>query len=237
MRAVNKKLSFLLVLVLLANLLLPGMCFAAEANSAVPSELINSSEQTLLSPDTSQWGNQTGTPQLSGNASSQVNNKEEEVADQLLEELTKSSSETGQVDAQFYPALFVFATVLVRVGSRYAPAIQRVAASPITKAGYRGSLIKLTGGDPGKLYEAHHVFPQASRFTTMFMRAGIRINDGKNLTWVSSKYHRQFSYEYTKKWIGYQQWCTNHGILKPSKSQLEYFAKQLAKEYKFKTYF
>lgn len=71
MKSVKKKLSLLLVLVLLVNMLLPGMsALAVEGNnSVVLSELNNaSSEHTLLSPDTSNQGNQNGTPHSSPRA-------------------------------------------------------------------------------------------------------------------------------------------------------------------------
>jgi len=76
MRSIKQKLSIILVLVLLVNILLPGMnALAAEANNSVaPSELGNASDEyTLLSPDTINWENQNSTQQLNGNLRSQVN--------------------------------------------------------------------------------------------------------------------------------------------------------------------
>ncbi|WP_143338517.1 hypothetical protein, partial [Desulforamulus profundi] len=59
MRSVKQKLSLVLVLALLVNMLLPGMgAFAAETNNFV---VPGSGEQILISPDTSNWGEQTST--------------------------------------------------------------------------------------------------------------------------------------------------------------------------------
>ena len=94
----RKKLSFILVLVLLANLLLSGISLASEVNnSVVPSELSNvDNGQTLLTPDTFQWGNQAVTPQTNGGLSNQENNNEEGIANQILEGIDKSNSQTGE---------------------------------------------------------------------------------------------------------------------------------------------
>ena len=83
MRTVKQKVSFILIFVLLANLLLPIIGFASETiDSVVPSELTNvDNGQTLLSPDTSQWGNQAATPQINGSLNNQQNsNNEEDIA-------------------------------------------------------------------------------------------------------------------------------------------------------------
>jgi hypothetical protein len=75
MRTLRKKISFILIVTLLANLLLPIMGFAAENNnSVIPSELTNtSSEQILLSPDTTSWGNQTSTQESNANTTIDTN--------------------------------------------------------------------------------------------------------------------------------------------------------------------
>ena len=101
MRAIKKKVSFMLIFVLLANLLLPVMVFAAETiDSVVPSELTNvDNGQTLLSPDTSQWGNQAATPKINGSLNNQQNsNNEEDIANQILEGNDKLNSQTGEVN-------------------------------------------------------------------------------------------------------------------------------------------
>ncbi len=99
MKTVKQKLCYLLVLVLLVNLLLPMSAFAAQTNNdfAVPSELSKIGEQTLLSPDTSSWGNQTSTPQSTANIQQDAN-KEEAIANQVLNSV--SVDEGKQIQTQ-----------------------------------------------------------------------------------------------------------------------------------------
>jgi hypothetical protein len=99
MKTVKQKLCYLLVIVFLVNIFLPMSAFAAQTNNdfTVSSELSKKSEQTLLSPDTSSWGNQTSTPQT--NANSQQNaNKEEAIANQILNSV--STSEGKEIETQ-----------------------------------------------------------------------------------------------------------------------------------------
>ncbi|MEW5953609.1 MAG: hypothetical protein AB1815_07695 [Bacillota bacterium] len=103
MRTLRKKISFILIVTLLANLLLPIMGFAAENNnSVIPSELTNtSSEQILLSPDTTSWGNQTSTQE--SNANSQSNNNNEEKIANLLDK------EIREAEFAWVPAMIIVA--------------------------------------------------------------------------------------------------------------------------------
>ena len=87
MKSIKNKLIFLLVLVLLINLLLPGMsAFAAETNDfVIPGDLNKKSTHTLFSPETSNWGNQASTPQSNSNSNlNQAINKEEAIANEIL---------------------------------------------------------------------------------------------------------------------------------------------------------
>lgn len=86
MRKVKQKISFLLILALLVNLLLPGIgAFATESTNdfVIP----GSNEQMLISPDASNWGDQTSTLQSNENTTIEINiNTEETIANQILED-------------------------------------------------------------------------------------------------------------------------------------------------------
>ncbi|MEW5953615.1 MAG: hypothetical protein AB1815_07725 [Bacillota bacterium] len=246
MRTLRKKISLILIFVLLANLLLPVMGLAAETNnSVIPDELITkSSEQILLSPDTTSWGDQAGTTQSNGISSNQENNNEEGIANQILEGIDKSNSQTGEVQTQIAPVVYVIATATVTIGSRLVPVIQRVTASSagqlamraFSSGNFRHNLIVKTGGNPGGAYHAHHVFPQAVKYSNIFNRAGINVHDPKYGTWVTSKYHSNFSYQYDQRWVQYLDEYRKMGKY-PTKSQLISYTKVLAKEFNFKTHF
>ena len=92
MRKVKQKISYLLVLVLLVNLLLPGMgAFAAESTNDIV--VPGGNEQNLISPDASNWGEQTSTPRSNACTNSQLNSgNEEEITNEILEDVDKSNS-------------------------------------------------------------------------------------------------------------------------------------------------
>jgi len=62
-------------------------------------------------------------------------------------------------------------------------------------------LIDRTGSDPGSNWSAHHIFPQASRFSSFFGRfAGFNIHDPQVLCWWNNATHYQFASEYNAAW-------------------------------------
>ena len=124
MRAVKQKISIILIFVFIANLLLPVMGFAAETNNPViPNELTNnSSEQILLSPDTTSWGNQAGTAQSNGSSNSQSDDKEKEITELILEnEQNVIKENSGNVETQFWQKLL--ASAIAYVVKKLAPKV------------------------------------------------------------------------------------------------------------------
>jgi len=103
MRTLRQKISFILIFVLLAILLLPVTGLAAETNnSVIPNELNNtSSEQILLSPDTTSWGNQAGTAQSNTSSSSQSVDREKAITNQILENQQNIQENTKQIQVQW----------------------------------------------------------------------------------------------------------------------------------------
>lgn len=63
---------------------------------------------------------------------------------------------------------------------------------------FRKNLIRLTSFDPGKAYQAHHIFPKT--FAKRFAQKGINVHDPKYGAWWESKVHNQRWSEYNKKW-------------------------------------
>lgn len=105
MRKVKQKISFLLVIVLLVNLLLPcASALAAESSNdfVVP----GGNEQNLISPDTSNWGNQTSIPQSNANPSIKNSNMEEAIVNQIIEDR----------EGQILPLL---ASITIRLARQY----------------------------------------------------------------------------------------------------------------------
>ncbi|ACV62736.1 hypothetical protein Dtox_1892 [Desulfofarcimen acetoxidans DSM 771] len=102
MRRVKQKISFLLILVFLVNLLLPGVgALATESTNefVVP----GGNEQNLISPDASNWGNQTSTSESNANSNSQLNSSnEEKITNEILEDVDKSNS---IIETQYYQAI------------------------------------------------------------------------------------------------------------------------------------
>ena len=63
---------------------------------------------------------------------------------------------------------------------------------------FRKNLIRLTSLDPGKAYQAHHIFPKT--FAKHFAQKGINVHDPKYGAWWESKVHNQKWSEYNKEW-------------------------------------
>jgi len=82
-----------------------------------------------------------------------------------------------------------------------------------TKDTYRENLIRLTGINPGKACDAHHIFPQ--EFRKDFARRGINIDDPKYLTWFEKSIHRPTAKAYNDEWREF--------IFKPGRTNDEIF--------------
>ena len=93
---------------------------------------------------------------------------------------------------------------------------------------FRKNLIRLTSFDPGKAYQAHHIFPK--KFEKYFNQVGINIHDPKYGAWWETKAHGKKSYEYNQEWnLFFQQ--------NPSYDKAINRARELAREYGYKLNF
>jgi hypothetical protein len=116
--------------------------------------------------------------------------------------------------------------------------ITRIAASPattriltsLTKSNFRTNLIRYTGGNPGTVYQAHHMLPY--NFQSYFTRAGMQIHHPRYGTWVHQTYHAGISYQYNQAWSSFINSHPN-----ATAAQIESYASSLAQQYSFYTYF
>jgi hypothetical protein len=67
-----------------------------------------------------------------------------------------------------------------------------------TRGNFRKNLIELTGINPGKTADAHHVLPR--KFQTQFLKRGINIHDPKYGTWWGTTSHRSNASNYNLSW-------------------------------------
>ena len=125
MRKVKQKISFLLVLVLLVNLLLPCVgALAAESSNdfVVP----GGNEQNLISPeslDVSNWGNQTNTTQSNTNPAIETNNNTEKaIASQILNSVNNQQLESNR-EGQIVPIIAQWVQTFIQ---RITPWLQRL---------------------------------------------------------------------------------------------------------------
>ena len=93
---------------------------------------------------------------------------------------------------------------------------------------FRKNLIRLTSLDPGKAYQAHHIFPK--KFEKYFNQVGINIHDSKYGAWWETKTHGKKSYEYNQEWMKILRG-------KPTIDDIMNKARELAKEYGYKLNF
>ena len=93
---------------------------------------------------------------------------------------------------------------------------------------FRDNLIRLTSLDPGKAYQAHHIFPK--KFEKYFNQVGINIHDPKYGAWWETKTHGKKSYEYNQEWMKILRG-------KPTIDDIMNKARELAKEYGYKLNF
>jgi len=98
------------------------------------------------------------------------------------------------------------------------------------KSSFRKNLIEMTGKNPGKSMEAHHVLPK--KFEGMFKASKIdNIHNPKYGAWVETSSHRQWSNQYNKEWEGFFR----NGASSPD--NVEAFARDLGDRYGFDTFF
>jgi len=94
----------------------------------------------------------------------------------------------------------------------------------------RKNLIRATGKDPGKAFEAHHVLPK--KHAKFFESKDIDINQAKYGSWVEKGAHRADAYSYNKDWSR----MIRSGDLK-GVNDIEAYARQLSDKYGFEVFF
>jgi hypothetical protein len=95
----------------------------------------------------------------------------------------------------------------------------------------RKNLIKATGKDPGKAFEAHHNLPK--KFESFFNRKGVtNIHDAKYGSWVEKGKHRSEAYAVNRDW---EDAITSGRVF--DKESIETYAKELANEYSYEIRF
>jgi hypothetical protein len=212
MKKITKKLSFILVLVLLVNLLLPSLSFAAEADKFIEAQQIQSDIQL----------------------ESEKNNSDITT----IEQVYGPNSSQGEVKPTAVPAFFVLATALI---SRIATII-RVSATAATTTVYRAftysnfryNLIIRTGGNPGTTYQAHHIFPD--KFASRWQSIGLQHNNPNYGTWLESSYHGSINAQYNQQWTNFFTFWDIKGIT-PTMTEVMSHARGLVSQYNFATYF
>jgi hypothetical protein len=72
-----------------------------------------------------------------------------------------------------------------------------------TRYNYRKGLIRWTGTDPGRAFQAHHVFPKSLEpyFKKIFAQAGVNIHDPRYMAWWERVSHNQNKDLYNDKWL------------------------------------
>jgi hypothetical protein len=101
----------------------------------------------------------------------------------------KAAQETGEAAAE-------------QVGQRAVEAIAKKEMRAFTKSNCRHNL-QVRTGEEGVGMDAHHVFPQAEKFSEYFDRAGINIHDPENLRWWPSASHKKAAKAYNDEWRRY----------------------------------
>ena len=89
----------------------------------------------------------------------------------------------------------------------------------------RKNMIKATGKDPGRAFEAHHNLPQ--KFEKFFNKKGIdNVHDSKYGAWVEKGSHRSDAYAFNKEW---ESAITSGRV--HDKDSIEAFGRELAGGY------
>jgi Predicted lipoprotein of unknown function (DUF2380) len=96
-----------------------------------------------------------------------------------------------------------------------------------TKSNFRHNL-KVATGQNGDGMDAHHIYPQASRFQAHWNRVGLNIHHPKNMTWWKNGPHQSASGAYNRAWDAFFRRNSS-----PSLKQIQDFGKQLMKSYGF----
>lgn len=96
-----------------------------------------------------------------------------------------------------------------------------------SKSNYRHNLQVLTGNS-GAGMDAHHIYPQAKRFSQQWKNAGINIHDPNNMTWWSSSAHKSAAHSYNKAWDSFFRQFPN-----ATRQQVEGFGRSLMKNHGF----
>ena len=98
------------------------------------------------------------------------------------------------------------------------------------KNNFRENLRRLTRKSSDDIVglEAHHILPQ--EFLSNFKKMGFNIHDPRLGSWVNSKAHRIWSYEYNVKWRRFLQ-------QERSAEQIMEFVQHMTKEYGLDVYF
>gem|GEM_PF-2752913 len=83
---------------------------------------------------------------------------------------------------------------------------KRLGFKRFTENNYRKALIKHTGGkNPGKAFQAHHVFPQ--EFKDIFKDTDFTIHDPRFMAWWESGSHQEHALAYNQAW---RIWFRDH---------------------------
>jgi len=94
-----------------------------------------------------------------------------------------------------------------------------------TKSNFREGLIRATGINPGKLFQAHHVFPQ--QFTQFFEKLGLNIHAPEFLQWWEAGSHLKNARAYNAEWAEFIK-------SNPTKEQVLQFGRDIMERYGLK---
>lgn len=163
-----------------------------------------------------------------------INNDNElaEINDSAQEKTqTDSDTNKDKIEPKVVPVVYVMATSAVAVITRVAasPATTRILTN-LTRSNFRENLIRYTGGNPGTVYQAHHMLP--NEFESFFIRAGMQIHHPKYGTWVHQSYHSSINYQYNQTWSSFRASNPN-----ATAAQIESYARSLAQQYSLYTNF
>jgi hypothetical protein len=119
---------------------------------------------------------------------------------------------------------------LIKVGKEVGEEASAKAFKTFNKDNFRPNLQILTGrsSDYIKGKQAHHILPQ--KFEDKFSMLGLDIHDPKFGAWVDGTTHGSWSWQYNKQWEEFLD-------TKPTQEDVLDFAKELAEQYGYDTYF
>jgi Predicted lipoprotein of unknown function (DUF2380) len=114
-----------------------------------------------------------------------------------------------------------------QAGQKAVAAVAAKKMRPFTKANARHNL-QVHTGEEGVGMDAHHVFPQAEKFSKFFDRTGINIHDPENLRWWPTASHKKAAAEYNLAWRNYMENMPN-----ATRDEIIVFGKKLMAGYGF----